>query len=170
MGSVTYRGATLDDSSLVADLFARSFVETFSHLYRPEDLAQFLAGVTPEEFAEEIGSDEFAIRLAEKNGEPIGFAKIGPPSVPGETPPRTQELRQIYVLRPWQGQGVAQQLYDWAEEEARRLGGEHLQLTVYVDNHRARRFYDRRGFVDVGRYDFMVGSQADEDIVMRKAL
>lgn len=165
-----YRDATLDDSALVADLFARGFVETFNHLYRQEDLAEFLAGVTPEAFAEEIGSDDFAIRLAEEEVEPVGFAKVGPPSVPIETPPWTQELRQIYVLKPWQGLGVAQQLYDWVETEARRRGGEHLQLTVYVDNHRARRFYDRRGFVAVGRYDFMVGSQADEDIVMRKAL
>ena len=57
-----------------------------------------------------------------------------------------------------------------ALDEARRRGGAHLQLTVYVDNHRARRFYDRRGFAEVGRYDFMVGNHADEDIIMRKPL
>ena len=45
-----------------------------------------------------------------------------------------------------------------------------MQLTVYVDNHRAKAFYERRGFVEVGRYDFMVGNHADEDIIMRVAL
>jgi RimJ/RimL family protein N-acetyltransferase len=39
-----------------------------------------------------------------------------------------------------------------------------------VGNERARRFYDRYGFEAVGRYDFMVGNQADEDIIMMKAL
>ena len=59
---------------------------------------------------------------------------------------------------------------DWALEEAARRGAEEMYLTVYVDNLRARRFYDRYGFESVGRYDFMVGKQADEDIIMRKLL
>ena len=59
---------------------------------------------------------------------------------------------------------------DWAIEETGRRGAEEIYLTVFIDNHRARRFYDRYGFEAVGRYDFMVGSQADHDIIMRKQL
>ena len=170
MSEVTYRDVTVEDSAAVADLFARSFVETFAHLYRQEDLDSFLAGVTAQAFAAEIADVGFALRLAEINGEPIGFAKLGPANLPVESPEGTLELWQIYVLKPWQGQGIAQQLYGWAEDEARRRGGTHLQLTVFIDNHRARRFYDRRGFAAVGRYAFMVGKHADEDIIMRKPL
>jgi ribosomal protein S18 acetylase RimI-like enzyme len=46
----------------------------------------------------------------------------------------------------------------------------HIQLSVYIDNDRARRFYERYGFAAVGRYHFMVGAHADEDIVMRRTL
>ena len=170
MSGVTYRTATLDDSAVIADLFARSFVETFGHLYAPEDLETFLSGVTNEAFANEIGNAKFALRIGEEDGKAIAFAKLGPPSLPVETPRGTLELWQIYVLKPWQGTGVGQELYGWAESEARSRGGTHLQLTVYIENHRAKRFYDRRGFAAVGRYNFMVGTQADEDIIMRKAL
>ena len=170
MSDIGYRDAGLDDAALVADLFARSFVETFGHLYARDDLDSFLSGVTAEAFAAEIGNPEFALRIAEDSGTAIGFAKLGPPGLPIDTPPGTLELWQIYVLKPWHGQGVAHQLYGWAESEARSRGGTHLQLTVYIDNHRARRFYDRYGFSAVGRYDFMVGTQADEDIIMRKPL
>ena len=41
---------------------------------------------------------------------------------------------------------------------------------MYVDNHRARRFYERYGFEAVGRYTFMVGNHADEDHLMRLGL
>ena len=44
---------------------------------------------------------------------------------------------------------------------------EHLYLSVFTDNHRARRFYSRYGFIEEGPYQFMVGNHADEDIVMR---
>ena len=59
-------------------------------------------------------------------------------------------------------------------EELERAGliddqrfAKELVLSVYVDNHRARRFYERYGFEVVGKYDFMVGSHADEDLILR---
>ena len=79
-------------------------------------------------------------------------------------------LCQFYVLKEHHGGGIADALMGWACDEARRRGAEELFLTVFVDNDRARRFYARFGFEDVGRYAFMVGNQADEDVIMRKTL
>ena len=58
----------------------------------------------------------------------------------------------------------------WVLAEAAGRGAEEIYLSVFIDNPRARRFYERYGFEAVGRYDFMVGSHADEDIVMRLGL
>jgi ribosomal protein S18 acetylase RimI-like enzyme len=170
MTHITYRDARIADAALLADSFARSFVETFGHLYARQDLASFLGGVTAEAYAKELADSGFRMRIAFEGEEAIGFAKLGQPSLPVETPPDTLELWQIYVLSPWQGIGVGPALYEWAETQARELGAEHLQLTVYIDNHRARAFYERRGFVEVGRYAFMVGNHADDDRIMRLAL
>ena len=74
------------------------------------------------------------------------------------------------MLDGWQGTGIGPALFDWAAERARERGARHLQLTVFVDNHRAKAFYERRGFAEVGRYAFMVGNHADEDIILRRAL
>jgi len=71
------------------------------------------------------------------------------------------------LLHEWRGAGVAHALMEWTMEEARVRGAREIYLTVYTDNHRARRFYERYGFQEVGPYKFMVGEQADEDIIMR---
>ena len=167
---MNFRDATADDLPTIDHVFRTSFCETFAHLYRPGDLAAFLAKFTPDAWAEEFHDPRYRFRLAEADGEVVGFLKLGPSALPIETDRRAIELRQIYVLKNHHGSGIAAALTDWAIGEARRQGFEELYLTVYVDNHRARRFYDRYGFEAVGRYDFMVGEQADEDIIMRKTL
>jgi ribosomal protein S18 acetylase RimI-like enzyme len=170
MTDITYRPAGVADAARLAHLFHDSFVETFGHLYSPDNLAAFLAGKSEADWVEELADPAFAIRLAEEGGEAVGYAKLGPPSLPFEPRGPTAELRQLYVLKPWQGAGIAHELMRWTIAEAKARGAHDLILSVYVDNHRARRFYDRYGFEFVGPYSFMVGDHADEDHVMRLAL
>jgi GNAT superfamily N-acetyltransferase len=167
---IAYRDATPVDAALMATLGARSFTETFGHLYTPENLAAFLLNHSEPNWRAELSDPRFAVRLAEEDGAAIGFAKVGPPSLPFEPTAPSTELRQLYVLKPWQGVGVAAVLMDWVLAEAGRRGAGELYLSVFVDNHRAQRFYARHGFEAVGRYDFMVGDHADEDIIMRLKL
>lgn len=164
--SIHYRDGEPGDAQAIADLFTASFVDTFGHIYPPDDLAAFLESVSADRFRSELEDSQFAFRVA-LDGTMVGFVKLGPPELPVETPPDTLELRQLYLLKDWHGTGVAARLMEWAMATARARRARHLQLSVYIDNPRARRFYERFGFHAVGRYDFMVGTHADEDIVLR---
>jgi ribosomal protein S18 acetylase RimI-like enzyme len=164
------RDATAADLPAIDRVFRQSFCDTFAHLYRAEDLAAFLGKFTPDAWAEEFADPRYRFRVAEVDGDIVAYVKLGPSALPIETDAQAIELRQLYVLKEHHGSGIAAALTDWAIDEARAQGFEELYLTVYVDNHRARRFYDRYGFEAVGRYDFMVGNHADEDIIMRKRL
>ena len=113
---------------------------------------------------------EFAILLVEVGDEAVGYAKVGPPHLPFEPRGTAVELRQFYLVKAWQGHGLADEMMAWVIDQAEQKGGDDLYLSVFVDNHRARRFYERWGFVAEGRYAFMVGTHADEDIVMRRPL
>ena len=167
---IGYRDATPDDAELMALIGPQTFTETFGHLYTPENLAAFLENHSVANWRGELGDPAYAVRIAEDAGVAAGFAKVGPPSLPFEAQGPAAELRQLYVLKPWQGAGIAATLMDWAIEEARRRGAAEMFLSVFVDNHRARRFYARYGFEQVGTYDFMVGTHADLDLVMRLKL
>lgn len=168
--TLNYRTASLADLDAIDRIFRASFCDTFAHLYRPEDLAAFLAKFTREAWAEELNDPAYAFCLAEDVGESVGFVKLGPSSLPVEPTGKAIELRQLYVLTSHLGAGVGVQLMDWALATARRRGVEEIYLTVFTDNHRARRFYARYGFEELGPYAFMVGEQADEDVIMRLRL
>jgi diamine N-acetyltransferase len=157
----------------LADMARRSFTETFGHLYDPADLDAFLeTAFGPETgLPAQISDPSIRILCARANGAIIGFCKLGPPSLPVPDPrPDAIELRQLYILKEWHGRGVAQALMDWALGQARGGGASEMYLSVFVDNHRAQRFYARYGFEDVGPYSFMVGNHADEDRLYRLRL
>lgn len=167
---IAYRDAAPADAAALDALFDSVFCDTFAHLYRPEDLAAFLSSFGVADWERQLRDPSFAVRIAEVDGVPAGYVKIGPMKLPVEPGDSAMLLDQLYVRGEHHGSGIARQLMDWAIGEARRRGAEALYLTVFIENHRARRFYDLYGFEDVGRYAFMVGNQADEDVIMRKAL
>lgn len=170
MSETVLRPATPADAAAVADLARRSFTETFGHLYSPENLAVFLNRHTAANWADEIADPAYAVLVIEADGETAGYVKLGPPSLPFTPPAGAIELRQFYLLAPWQGSGTAQRMMAWVIETARARAFDALYLSVFTDNHRARRFYARYGFEEVGPYAFMVGTHEDEDIVMRLSL
>src|SRR4051812_22641625 len=167
---LSYRAGTVADSDAIDCVFRTTFRETFSHMYRAEDLESFLGQFTPDVWRSELGDRDYAFQLLEADGQVSGYVKLGPPALPVEIGGRAMELRQFYLSKAQQGSGAATVLMDWAVAEAKRRDVRELYLTVFTENHRARRFYDRYGFVPVGHYDFMVGSQADHDVIMMKTL
>jgi GNAT superfamily N-acetyltransferase len=164
------RDGRVDDGAELDRIFDTVFCDTFGHLYRREDLDAFLSGFGIGDWEEQLGDPAFAVRIAEVDGAAVGYVKLGPLKLPVEPTGPALLLDQLYVLKDHHGGGIATALIQWAIEEARGRGAEALYLTVFVDNHRARRFYERYGFGAVGRYDFMVGSQADDDIIMMRRL
>ncbi|WP_066549093.1 MULTISPECIES: GNAT family N-acetyltransferase [unclassified Sphingomonas] len=168
--TIVFRDAVAEDAPALARLARDSFTETFGHLYHPDDLALFLAGHSTPRWHDELTDPAFRVRVGEADGAAVAYAKVGPPSLPFKPRGPSIELRQFYILKPWQGSGAAAELMAWVIDTARAGGASDLYLSVFTDNHRARRFYDRYGFEAVGPYVFKVGNHEDEDIVMRLAL
>lgn len=168
---IRYRNAVIDDAPGVRALYIASFTDTFGHLYSPANYDIFMAGQSEARWLAECTDPAFAVHLAEDDGRLLGFAKLGPPSMPFDPGDRAAiELRQLYVQPETKGAGVGAVLMDWTVAEARRRGAADLWLSVFTENTRARRFYERYGFVEVMPYHFMVGDQADEDIICKLPL
>lgn len=168
---ITYRDAAPADGAVLGGLARATFIETFGTLYSLANLTHFLAEGSDASYAAELADPDIAVRLAQSGGVPIGFCKIGSLKLPvTDAAEPAAELCQLYIFRPWHGAGIADVLTRWAMDTARARGCREIWLTVFTENHRARRFYRRHGFTEVAPYRFMVGEQADEDILCRAPL
>lgn len=169
MGLV-YREAGIADASAVAQIGRATFVETFGHLYRPEDLETFLQVHTEASWCDELADADRRVLLVEDDGKPVAYAKVASRSLPYEPAGVAAELRQFYVTKSFHGAGVAPRLMEWVLAEARRRNADEICLSVWTNNERAKRFYARYGFRYVAPYKFMVGEQADDDEIWRLLL
>lgn len=104
-------------------------------------------------------------------GDPVGYAKLTPLRAPAlGAAPRAMELQQLYLLPERHGTGVADRLMKWAIATARASKAPELYLTVFDDNHRAKRFYARHGFEEVGSCTFEMGGRLFDDRIWLRQL
>jgi ribosomal protein S18 acetylase RimI-like enzyme len=170
---IQYRAPRVEEAAALATLGRDSFVETFGHLYTPEDLNAFLADTyAPDVVAAQIASPRYIFRVAQENGKLVGYCKLGLDVSLDYDPEgrRVVELKQLYLMATHQGVGVAQQLMDWSIAEAEAHDADEMILSVWAENTRAQRFYHRYGFEWIADTYFMVGSHRDDEFLYRRKM
>lgn len=80
--------------------------------------------------------------VAEVAGDVVGFVMVN-----------ADEVDQLYVASSHRGIGVAARLLSAAESQIREAGYNLAWLAVVPQNARARRFYERQGWVDAGWFE-----------------
>ena len=166
--SIDLRPAVPADGPALTALARRVFTETFGANFDAGDLEAHLDhAFGPGGLPAELADPRFPVMMAEEDGVAAAYIKLAPMALPVDHPPGALEIRQLYVLAPWQGKGVAQLLMDWAIAHARAIGAPAFYLSVWSRGDRAIAFYRRYGFVMAGTAPFTVGARTDEDPVMR---
>lgn len=164
------RRAVVADAATVADIAARTFVETFGDMYPPEDLAFFLKdSYSVEKQAVILSHPDYAIFLLERDGVVVGHAAAGPCGLPHpQVAPGDGELKRLYVLREAQNGGWGARLFDTVLAWLERDGPRTLWIGVWSENFGAQRFYGRYGFEKAGEYEFVVGGTRDHEFILRR--
>lgn len=162
-----------EDAAALAALGREAFVSKFGHLYRPDDLAAFLAEThSPQAVASEIANPQRRYCLAEAQGALAGYCKLAIPSSLAEygTALRPVEIKQLYTHPARTGEGIGAALMAWALDEARDHGADQIQLSVWNGNSGAQRFYARHGFAKIADITFQVGEQLDDEFLFARDL
>lgn len=170
--AVSIRPAELTDAATLTELGERTFRDSFAADNRPEDMEAFLAShYRPELQVAELKDPSNLYLLAEVSGVPAGFALLrAGVREQGVVAERPLNLLRLYVDRPFLGAKVGAALMRWCLEEGRARGHDVLWLGVWEHNARARAFYARWGFTEVGEMRFLLGSDPQRDLVLELKL
>ena len=146
------RPARPDEAGALARLAAVTLRAAFERDIPAVHLEPYLASsFTPAQAAAELSDPLVRLLVVEEAGELGGYAKLqlGPASGVVRAA-RPIELVRMYLLPEWYGRGAGDALMTDILGAARSLACDVLWLKVWDRNDRARRFYARRGFSDVG--------------------
>ena len=136
-------------------------------------MASFIEeNLTPSAFRRYLTDPNNVVMLArDKAGDPLAYT-LGIPGrgedadaaalLAAESP---MYLSKVYAAPRAHGTGLSTSLIDTHAVISRERGFDSLWLGTNVENGRARRFYEKVGFVDRGRRTFMVGGQTCHDVV-----
>ena len=134
-------------------------------------MARYLASsFSPTQIKAELGDPKITFLLAYDVENPIGYAKLRdshkPDCVTGSKP---IELVRLYIDQSVIGQGYGSRLIKACLAEADSKGFQTIWLGVWEKNNRALKFYQKWGFVNVGRHDFILGNTIQNDLIMERS-
>jgi ribosomal protein S18 acetylase RimI-like enzyme len=159
----------------LADLGRQTFHDAFASANAPADMAAFLdATFSPELQMAELQDRENTFLLAHMQNELVGYAKLRDNSAlgleEGKEPAGRLEIERLYVREDWQGTGLGAALMRGILALAEQLHCTAVVLGVWEKNERARAFYQRFGFREIGRHEFRLGQDVQTDLILRKGL
>ena len=167
--------ANLATATRLADLGRQTFTETFAASNAPADMAAFLAqAYGPAIQLSELQQARFTFLLAEMQGQLVGYAKLWRDTelglANGEVPTGRLEVKQLYVAEEWIGTGLGAALMRRILDLAQAENCTAIVLGVWERNERAKAFYQRFGFREIGEVAFTLGADVQRDLVLRKGL
>lgn len=173
MTPIHWRQAVPSDAPALSHLGCATFLASFAHDHPGPALIAHIQVAHAESYYRAALHDPAQQLLIGETplGAPVGYAMLTPPDLPIFTDERDDvEIKRIYLLGPWQGGGRGDELMELLADHARHRGAKRMLLAVYPQNDRARRFYARHGFQEIGETTFMVGDVPFRDLIYARTL
>ncbi len=172
MTPIHWRQAVPSDALALSQLGGATFLASFAHDHPGNALIAHIELAHSESYYQAALHDPAQQLLIGETplGAPVGYAMLTPPDLPIPTDRDDVEIKRIYLLGPWQGGGRGDELMELIAHQARHRRAKRMLLAVYPHNDRARRFYARHGFVEIGETTFMVGDVPFRDLIYARTL
>jgi ribosomal protein S18 acetylase RimI-like enzyme len=164
----------INDSHIAAlqQIGRQTFSETFAESNSAENMAKYLEeAYSHEKLIAELNDPNSIFYFAMMDQNVIGYLKLNFGASQTELKDNNAlEIERIYVLKEFHGKKVGQLLFDKAIEIAKEYHVAYVWLGVWEENKRALQFYTKNGFIEFDQHIFVLGDEAQTDIMMKLEL
>ncbi len=171
---VTIRKIGLKDVEILSALAKQTFYDTFVGTCTDKDMQDFLEEYyNVEKIKSELSIEDSFNFFAEADNVPVGYIRFTEDysDFPFMKKWKAIELKRLYLLKDFHGQGIAQQLMDLFFDHATKNNYEVAWLSVWEHNYKAQKFYGKYGFEYSGhQHPFPVGNTPQTDLWFWKFL
>jgi diamine N-acetyltransferase len=170
--AIEFRACAFADAEELARLGSVTFRETFEAVNTRDNMETYVSQTfNLESIRHELTEAGSFFFVAQTNGESLGFCKIRTAGAAAELSGcRPLEIERIYVLKEHIGKGVGKALMEHCHGYADANGYDVIWLGVWENNLPAIAFYKNWGFEFFGQHIFMLGNDAQTDLLMKKQL
>ena len=142
---IVVRLATSCDASDVAEVHMRSWEAAYKDIIPADFIREKNAG-RPALWENILGNDNTTQYIIKKNGNTVGMMGMSV-SQDEDVDDGTYELTGLYLLPEYFYQGIGTRAMEVAFEKAQNLEMKDMTVWLLENNHNAKRFYEKCGFV-----------------------
>lgn len=172
MNSIAIKKIGVEQLVPLQEIGRKTFYDTFFESDSEESMKAYLAtSFSTEKLTAELENPNSEFYFATQNEVIIGYLKVnfGPAQTELQDD-HSLEIERIYVLQEFHGKNVGQLLFEKAMAIAKNNHYDYIWLGVWEENHRALQFYTKNGFVAFDKHIFVLGKEAQTDIMMKLVL
>ncbi|EHD13825.1 protease synthase and sporulation negative regulatory protein PAI 1 [Commensalibacter intestini A911] len=157
---------------ILQQIARQSFYETFAEVNSKEDMDAYLMNnLSLEQLKKEMDEPLSAFYMAKLDQVYVGYLKVNLGHAQHEfKEDNALEIERVYVLQKFHRKKVGQALYAHAFSIAKEKEVDYVWLGVWEHNYKAMAFYKKNGFVPFSQHEFVLGTDHQIDILMKKVL
>ena len=131
--------ATVEDAELCFGIARAAAVAGFQHVF-PPGLYEFPATAIRADWISALSDPDAETYIAFEDDEAVGVVSVS-----------DGVMQTLYVMPEFWSRGIGSTLHDLALDRLRETNVQEARLWTLTENHRARAFYEKRGWSLTGR-------------------
>ena len=150
--------ATSKDALILSIVGKTAFLEAHGHSAPKNDIDNYIVNNFNEEtFKKELENINNIYHIIYVNDKIAGYSKIVLNATNYYIPSKNNtNLSRLYLLKEFYGLNLGKELFDFNMHISKENNQNGIWLFVWVENLRAIRFYEKMGFVKIGKFNFKI--------------